>query len=57
VPNKRQLEDSPRTTKPNLDQLGSSILVTPHVSVNVVKHLQNPNQKAILAKEIFDDIK
>jgi len=42
-----------------LDQFGSSILVTPHVSVNMVKKVQKPNHKALLllAREIFEDIK
>jgi len=39
-----------------VDQFGSSILVTPHASVNVVKKLQRPNHKVLLAKEIFEDV-
>ena len=41
VPNKRQPGDTPRTTNKQgtkaLDHYGSSILATPHVSVNIVK--------------------
>ena len=39
-----------------LDQFGSSILVTPYVTVIVIKNCKS-NHKALLAKEIFDDIK